>query len=66
MKKNWTGTVCSNSCGSSANEIQDTRRPSRHFVLSARKRLLVEANATPEVYVLNDGWAFRVPQLPNG
>jgi CRP-like cAMP-binding protein len=66
MKKNWTCTVCSNSYSSFANEYQDTRRASRHFLLPAGEHLLVEASEIPEVYVLNDGWAFRFLQLPNG
>lgn len=62
MKKDWICTICSND----SSHAPGTGRHSRHFVLPAGEHLIVESKASPEVYVLNDGWAFRFLQLPNG
>lgn len=37
-----------------------------HFVIPASKQVLTSHEATPDIYVLCHGWAFRFLQLPDG
>ncbi len=57
---------CGAILGNSQTGSNDSSDWQNHFVVAAGRQALASQQATPDVYVLCHGWAFRFLQLPDG
>lgn len=59
----FCGAILGSAKTAGSNEISDWQH---HFIIPASKQVLSSHEASPDVYVLCHGWAFRFLQLPDG